>query len=115
MVKPCGDRVLGDGDQYSDTTQVQGTPAAYTPTTPLRKGSLGIEVARILLVFFSSDIEFSSMALSPEMRSSDRDRKLRENSETEGKFSYIAKKKRDVKGKNKTSQMYFRWYVDKDK
>ena len=24
MVKPCGDRVLGDGDQYSDTTQVQG-------------------------------------------------------------------------------------------
>ena len=64
MVKPCGDRVLGDGDQYSDTTQVQGTPAAYTPTTPLRKGSLGIEVARILLVFFSSDIEFAAW-LSP--------------------------------------------------
>ena len=67
MVKPCGDRVLGDGDQYSDTTQVLGTPAAYTPTTPLRKGSLGIEVARILFGFFSSDIEFASVALSPEI------------------------------------------------
>jgi len=57
----------------------------------------------------------SPALLSPlRLRSSDRDRKLRENSETEGKFSHIAKK-RDVKGKNKTSQMYFRWYVDKDK